>query len=145
MADGDTSMIDVTRALTDGEVASRKDELVAVDSEIDDLEDQRKAAAQEFKGKLEPRRDRRRELIHAIETGRETLEVECVEAWDYRRNVVEIKRRDTGEVVEERAMDGDERQEDLTAVKGGRNRGKAAKSEPPEDDGDDFEGEDESA
>lgn len=154
MADGDTSMHEVNRTLTDGEVMQRKDELVQTDSEILDLEEQRRATAAEFKGKLEPRRERRCELVKAIETRRETFEVECVEAWDYKRNVVEIKRVDNGEVVDERPMNGEQRQEALDDVDGGTNKGKAARSrkgkakndapkEPEGDEGDEDESDDE--
>jgi hypothetical protein len=141
MADGDTSMQSVDRTLTDGEVLARKNELVATDSDIDHLEEERRAAASDFKGRLEPKRARRKELLRAIETGRESIEVECVEAWDYQRNIIEVKRKDTGEVLDEQPMGFEDRQEKLDEVDAGKNKGKAArakktKAEPePEPDG----------
>jgi hypothetical protein len=148
MADGDTSMQSVERTLTDGEVLARKNEHVAIELEIDHLAEERKDAAADFKGRLEPKRTRRKELLRAIETGRESYEVECVESWDYKRNLIEVKRKDTGEVLDEQPMGFEERQETLAGVKGGKNKGKAAnaKTEPVyEDDSEDDESEDEDA
>jgi hypothetical protein len=128
MADGDTSMQSVERTLTDGEVMARKNEHISIELEIDHLEEERKSAAADFKGRLEPKRARRKELLRTIETGRESYEVECVEVWDYQRNVIEVKRKDTGEVLDEQPMGFEERQEKLDEVDGGKNKGKAAKA-----------------
>jgi hypothetical protein len=121
MADGDTSMQSVERTLTDGEVMARKNEHISIELEIDHLEEERKSAAADFKGRLEPKRARRKELLRTIETGRESYEVECVEVWDYQRNVIEVKRKDTGEVLDEQPMGFEERQEKLDEVDGGKN------------------------
>lgn len=125
MADGDVTVYEVTNDLDAKAVAARKDELVKVDTAIDETRSEKHQANVEFNEKLKPLEKRRKEVLEAIETGRETLEVDCVERWDYKTNRVVFVRKDNGEEVNERAMDGDERQEDLGNVEGGKNnRGK---------------------
>lgn len=125
MADGDVTVYEVTNDLDAKAVAARKDELVKVDTAIDETRSEKHQANVEFNEKLKPLEKRRKEVLEAIETGRETLEVDCVERWDYKTNRVVFVRKDNGEEVDERAMDGDERQEDLGNVEGGKNnRGK---------------------
>lgn len=75
-------------------------------------------------------------LREQVATSKELRSVSVVEHKDYRRNVVEIARADTREVVETREMTVEERQQTFPdAPRGAKARGKAAlKSLPPRDE-----------
>jgi hypothetical protein len=122
MADGDVTVYELTNDLDAKAVAARKDELVTVDRELDRQKDEKRQAIVEFNEAIKPLAKRRTELLEAIENQREVLDVECVESWDYKTNRVVFKRKDTGEEVDERAMEASERQEELGNVEGGKNK-----------------------
>lgn len=128
MADGDVTVYEVTNDLDPKAVAARKDELVKVDRELDAKKDEKREAILEFNEEIKPLAKRRKELLDAIEAKRETLEVDCVERWNYKLNSVQFVRKDNRQVVDERAMSGEERQETTETVEGGKNKGRRAKS-----------------
>jgi hypothetical protein len=126
-----------------GKKASRlKDEVVSrvkrmlpceIDEKVTKKKEQRvvhaltekKEEQEKMNAEILPRRKRIKELETEIESlraqvenGTEDREVFCDIVKDYKRNYVVVKRKDTGEVVEERIMTADDRQEDL--LKGGR-------------------------
>lgn len=52
-------------------------------------------------------------IAERLNTGWEMRRVECVETKDWRTGTITLVRKDTGEIVEERAMTGEERQAEL--------------------------------
>ena len=96
--------------LTDKEKLEIGNLLVAVDDEIDTLEDDKKSAADGFKAKIELAEGKRRELVQKLRSGEEVRAVECIERFVYERNAVEEIRTDTNQKLSERAMTADERQ-----------------------------------
>jgi predicted nucleotide-binding protein (sugar kinase/HSP70/actin superfamily) len=122
MADGDTTNVATTKNLTTAEIDEMKNQLVATDAEIDSQEAAKNAEAQRFTQVLKPLRKTRKQLVKAIQSGLLELEVECVENWNYKRKVIEFKDKTTGQVLDERDMAGDDLQEDITNVEGGKNK-----------------------
>ena len=52
-------------------------------------------------------------VAEKLNTKWEMRSIECVERWDYITGNIEIFRNDTGEKIDERAMTGEERQQNL--------------------------------
>ncbi len=73
-----------------------------------DLKQKHKAKAAALKADIRASR-------RAITSGREFREVECVIQWDYSGKQVTTTRKDTGEVIDQRAMQPEESQERLPA------------------------------
>lgn len=117
--------------LTDKEIQERGEDLA-------DLEQQLQGAREESAADAARWRERKKALAISITKAsgvinarQEDREVSCELRPDYRRNVMETVRLDTDEMVEERALSFDERQQELGLG------GKAKKEEPEaEDDGD---------
>lgn len=65
------------------------------------------------KAAKEPITARIGELKAQVTTKKEHRLVDCEESKDFKRNMVEVVRIDTGEVVDSRPMTPDERQEEL--------------------------------
>lgn len=96
----------------------------------------KKNEQEKMNAEILPRRKKIKELEGEIETlraqienGTEDREVLCEVVKDFAHMKVLVRRRDTGDVVEDRTMTDEDRQEDLLKGKG---RGK--KSEPGDDD-----------
>lgn len=101
--------------LTDEDRANKRIELEGVDREIIRLEEQKKAEAKAVNNQLKPLKAKRELILQDLDAGVEKRQVECYEHVDDRLGKVEIRRVDTDEVVEERAMTAEERQGDLFA------------------------------
>ena len=113
MANGDTSKREFAFKLTPEQVDQRKNGLVRVESEIDEENSAKKGEMSVRNEALRALRKDRGSLLEACTTGYEKREVEVREEWDFKTNRVIFKRLDTGEQIEERAMSGGERQEDM--------------------------------
>lgn len=87
----------------------------AVEDELADI----KTSARERLKKID---ERATKLRQDFETGTEERAVRCTEDKDFGRNIVLVRRADTGETIEERAMDARERQLELDAVPPGEDK-----------------------
>lgn len=104
---------------------------------------EKKEEQEKMNAEILPRRKRIKELEGEIETlrsqiekGTEDREVLCEVVKDFAHLKVLVRRRDSGEVVEDRTMTEEDRQEDL--LKGSK-RGKKAEPEDERDDTVDVE------
>ena len=95
----------MTVALPDHEIARRS-------LEIRRLEKRVEQAKADCKTICKPCQERISVLQGEIDDGSEQR-FECVEATDYRTNTLRVVRTDTGEIVEDRALRGEERQQEL--------------------------------
>jgi hypothetical protein len=96
--------------LTDKQKIDVGDLIVEADDKLSALEDEKKAAADSYKAKIELAEAARRELVQKLRTGSEVREVVCIERFVFERNAVETIRTDTMAKLSERAMTQDERQ-----------------------------------
>lgn len=80
------------------------------------LESAKKAAADDFKERLEANGEEIDRLAGIVHSKCEYRPVQCHEKRDYKRGVIEIVRRDTGEIVETRVMTDAERQRELREI-----------------------------
>ena len=113
MASGDIETREFGFTLSPEEVDQRKNRLVKVEGDIDDELDAKRAVVGDHNAALKTLRKDRKELLECCQTGTEKREVDVREEWDFKTNRVVFKRVDTGEQIEERAMSGTERQEDM--------------------------------
>lgn len=79
----------------------------------DEIERERKAAADGFKEQIEEQAAKIRDLRKCIRTQQEERPVTVCVTRDYRRGQVLRTREDTGELLSERAMTPDERQQEM--------------------------------
>ncbi|HEX5656191.1 MAG TPA: hypothetical protein VFX59_03310 [Polyangiales bacterium] len=96
--------------LTAGEKALRGEEMAREVSRHAALEVQKKDETKRLGELIKDSDERIAELALQVNTGIEHREVRCVELPRHARNVVEIQRADTGEIVDSRPMRADERQ-----------------------------------
>lgn len=99
--------------LTDGEVARKADELAHELSKLNEIEAKKKEATATFSAAIKQTNTRIHELGDTVRTKSEYRQIECVEQRAFEQNLINIKRRDTGDVVRTRAMTAKERQEEL--------------------------------
>jgi len=96
--------------MTDEAVEARADELAALVNEQKEIEDLLREYGSDKRKRLREIKARQRVLAQAIATHKEAAMVQCAEEQVFAQNKVVVRRLDTGEVVETRAMSGDERQ-----------------------------------
>lgn len=111
--------------LTDAELVDRGAQLADAYAKADALEAERKNTNDGFKAKIELVEQQVRDLAGTLRSKQETREVELLEEFDYRTFTVRVKRADTGEMVRERAMTKNERQEELPFDKATKKNGDA--------------------
>jgi hypothetical protein len=95
--------------LTERELLQRGDEMAEQDINIEKL----KLERSEYTSKINALGKRRNELAHTIERGTEARKVRCEWVEDFAKNVLRLKRLDTGEEVDTRPMTATDRQEDI--------------------------------
>ena len=120
--------------LSDTQIALKADELARAVNERTRLERDLKDYAAGERKKIKDQKAKAKELAEQIESEQETAEVDCEEEHIFQQNKVVVRRLDTREIVEERPMSAEERQETLPLGvngKGGRKLKIAAK---PKDD-----------
>ncbi len=127
MASGDIEKREFSFKLSPEEIDQRKNRLVKVEGEIDAEVDAKSAEMADRNATLKDLRKDRKRLLEACQTGHEKREVEVREEWDFKTNRVVFIRVDTGEQVEERAMSGTERQEEMFGEPPEAETAKAAK------------------
>lgn len=113
MANNDIETREFPFKLKPEEVEQRKNKHLAVEREIDEETIAKKGEMAARNATLRVLRKDREALIEACTTGYEKREVDVREEWDFKTNRVVFKRVDTGDQIEERAMSGPERQEQM--------------------------------
>lgn len=89
------------------EAKEKTDEVDSLDSELAELSEM----AKEVKGKRVAAQARVTELVRILEAGEETREVPCFYRFHLESNAVTLHRIDNEDVIEERAMTQEERDE----------------------------------
>lgn len=128
MASGDVTKREFSFELKDIEVEDRKNRLIDVERNIDAEVDAKASEMAARNAALKVLRKDRKRLLEACHTGSEKREVEVREEWDFKTNRVVFKRLDTGAQIEERAMSGPERQEEMFGDEPDSETGKAPKN-----------------
>lgn len=103
--------------LDDDELLERGRMLVENMRKTATAEAERKAENDRRKGDIELLEGVTSKISIAISTGTEDRDVECEQRKDYTHGTVTIVRMDTGELVDQRVMTADERQEKMFADK----------------------------
>jgi hypothetical protein len=109
----ETIFKDIEIEITDEDNTLRMKQHLECEFRIDTVKAERAAEMSEYTQQLKELRKLRSELITTIQTKMETRSIECVEDADFRTNTMFTRRADTGEVVGERALTVEERQEAL--------------------------------
>lgn len=113
----ETETREVTRALEINlqphEFAQLGKEAADIAADINSTEDEFKKIKTEWSGRLSEKRNHLDETLESIRHGKKTEQVECVLELNYQANSVTTRRKDTGEMVEERAMTFEERQKTM--------------------------------
>ncbi len=121
--------------LSDEEVAQRKDKLVGVNQALFSKKAEKSEAMADYNADLKGIRQSMRDLVAAIQTGKDGEDIEVYERPCEDRDVVQLVQVSDDQVIEERPMTADERQGDLFKAAGASN--------DQDDAGDDQEDEDE--
>jgi hypothetical protein len=79
----------------------KKDKLVLIDNEIDEIQAEKSEASSDFNRRLKDARKFRKDLLETIKTGIEEVEIECYKEPDYQRNEMLTRRADNDEILEE--------------------------------------------
>lgn len=115
----ETTTMNLICELTDDEIRDRAFQAGQVDQELDALQARFDALKQEHKAEVAVREEMRKSLLREIRTKQTSRDVECVVERIYSPLfVVRTVRKDTGELVHERRMTDDERQEKLYELRG---------------------------
>ena len=114
--------------LTGDEKEKLHDELAVYCTDIEAKMGEKAAAMAEFNESLRDMRKGMRTVLNAINTGSREVEVKCREYTHFKNNTVIVKRLDTGEVIEERAMTAEERQQEMFALEGGPDESEGLKA-----------------
>ena len=96
--------------LTEDELNAKRDELAKCAAELNKTEQEKAEASSRFGGQVKKIRYRITELADHITSRREYRETACEERPDYDKNIVEVYRKDTDELVSSRVMSPEERQ-----------------------------------
>jgi seryl-tRNA synthetase len=96
--------------LSTDELLKYSDQLSCEVNEVASLQAKKAAAASDYKAKIEAKEEIITDLARKVRTKEEDREVECEIVKDWEHKCVRTTRRDTGEVVGERAMTAEEMQ-----------------------------------
>lgn len=105
-------------ALTDIELAQRRDKMVELLSHVDELESEKKNNTAALKARIEGVNTDLREIAYEVRTRSELREVEVRREKSFELGQEDVIRCDTGEIVETRALSPSERQAELTLIRG---------------------------
>lgn len=105
--------------LTDREIVERARRAAHLAAEVEQLEDEAKAAAKQAKARIEEIQAEQRRLNLEVADGAVHRETPCERHYIYRTGTVVEIRKDTGEQLSERPMTERERQPDLPGVADG--------------------------
>lgn len=129
---------DIRVSLTDSEKAKIGGEIAQHVMRAEALEDQKRIVTGDLRSEINDERKAYRTKAKALRDGHEYRPIECEEVPNFDRNEVIVRRVDTGEVIDTRAMTATERQTQLDlgdeksapVVSIERGKGKRAKVEP---------------
>jgi len=111
MSDETTKVLSLPVRLTPSEIQSRALEAAELMLEVDTAEDAEADRRRDVKASIGARKRRLRDLSCIVREGAENRPVECDEVTSVGRALVEIFRRDTGELVYSRPMSEGEQRE----------------------------------
>lgn len=100
-------------SLDESELANIARKIGAKRGEILELEAKKRQTTEHFKALIDGAQASADSLAAAAHTGIETREVQCAEAFVWATGRVEVRRKDTGDIVRERAMTPEERQSQM--------------------------------
>lgn len=89
------------------------EEQATLELEVERLEEQKRETAKHYKGRIDAKRQRIRELAHDIDNGAQDELVPTVSIADFTAKEMRVFRLDTGDLVEERTLTADELQSDM--------------------------------
>lgn len=112
--------------LTEEERLQRSDELAKLVTKLADLEEEKKKKAREFKEEIDELKVSLHNLTQVVKTRLEEREVEVTTAAVLGREVMEVMRLDTGEVIFTRPLTPNE----IVSARQGRLFDEAAEEEP---------------
>lgn len=98
--------------LSEAEIKARLERNMEVDQKMIDLKAEKTAANVQWNQELSDLRKEQAALITATKTGMTKIEIQCYHERDDRRGMMRTLRCDTGEMVDERALTAEERNED---------------------------------
>lgn len=108
-----TKEVEIKVALDPNVLEFKRNKLIDVDREIDQLTAKKREVGAEWTSKIKDKKEQRTALLEELESGRQKMTVHVIEERDDRRAHMIIKRADTGAVVDERPMTQAERQLDI--------------------------------
>lgn len=108
-----------------------RQDLITVLDALDAVEKEKKEAISDFKHRMDTLDNQCEDVRRKIKTGQEMKTIECEFVKDFESNNVKIKRKDTGKIIEDRAMTPQERQktidDEIQTNKENQKKGKKAK------------------
>lgn len=107
---------DLKVELTDPEWRNYVDAWAREQSKAHETASEKAEVMSKFKARIETHENVMNDLGEKVRSHKETRAVECVEKPDEQRFVMELYRMDTGELVETRAMNSQERHEVVQAT-----------------------------
>ena len=108
------------KPFTEEEILSMMDDLAEISIEINDIEIEKKATASEFKHKLEPLTDQKKETLKSIKNKAKFVKELCYKMIDQDEQMVTYY-NSIGEIVESRRIRPDEKQLKIFTLKSGTN------------------------
>lgn len=130
----DTYTEQIDCKLSDEDAAEKRKRLEDVDREIIRLEEEKKAAAKVSTNKIKPLQAERESILQALDSGTEKKQVEVYELVVEALGKIEVRRVDTDEMVDERAMTASERDDAAAARQGDLFDGGGSQPPPADDD-----------
>jgi hypothetical protein len=127
--------IDVT--LTEEEITAKLNRNADIDREILSIMGEKAAANSGFNADLKTLRKEQVTLLEAAKAGKAKLEIQCYNDRDDRRGMMLVRRKDNGEIVDERALTAEEREADR---QGNLFEGPAPDADAPTPDQEEEEG-----
>lgn len=117
-------------ALGEDELRQRGADAARLVSQIDQLDEQRRLAASDYRDRIKELRGKLRELSQAVRERQEERAVPCETEPNYAAGLMVTVRLDTGEIIRSRPLTSSERQGHLFPVRGRKKRA----AEPDGDD-----------
>lgn len=113
--------------LSDKEIQAAGEKLAELELDLQRAKEEAAGIAAQFRERKKALAENIAKTSRVVDEGQEDRPIVCEMVPDYRRNVMEVVRTDTDEVVEDRALTVDERQMEL----GGKPKGAEAQDADP--------------
>lgn len=118
-------------ALDDDELRQRGADAARIVSQLDQLDEQRRLAASDFRDRMKELRSKLREISAAVRERQEERMVACETEPNYAAGLMVTVRLDSGEVIRSRPLTSEERQGHLFPLRG---RGRKQRAADPDSD-----------